>query len=130
MQTPGAAVPGPQPELPAPLGTGPGGRPPLAFRKTRSPPHGVIRGSALCSEENSGPGIRLRNLFVERGGGKDLADCSTASLGMNNTRCWAAPRRRGYKRCVVALAGGPRFGVLERISWDLVVGCLRRDPKE
>eukprot|EP00976_Prorocentrum_cordatum_P060065 1175746-Prorocentrum_minimum.AAC.3 len=35
---------------------------------TRSPPHGVIRGSALCSEENSGPGIRLRNLFVERGG--------------------------------------------------------------
>eukprot|EP00959_Pyramimonas_sp_CCMP1952_P149991 3138574-Pyramimonas_sp.AAC.1 len=30
MQTPGAAVPGPQPELPAPLGTGRGGRPPLA----------------------------------------------------------------------------------------------------
>ena len=22
------------------------------------------------------------------------------------------------------------FGVLERISWDLVVGCLRRDPKD
>eukprot|EP00976_Prorocentrum_cordatum_P020081 407151-Prorocentrum_minimum.AAC.2 len=37
---------------------------------TRSPPHGVIRGSALCSDENSGPGIRLRNFFVERGGGK------------------------------------------------------------
>ena len=62
-------------------------------------------------------------------GFQDPADCSTAFLGMNYTRCWVAPRR-GYKRCVVAVAGGPRFGVLERISWDLVVGCLRRDPKD
>ena len=38
--------------------------------------------------------------------------------------------RRGYKRCVVAVAGGPRFGVLERISCDLADGCLRRDPKD
>eukprot|EP00959_Pyramimonas_sp_CCMP1952_P051404 1074100-Pyramimonas_sp.AAC.1 len=29
----------------------------------------MVKGSALCSEENSGPGIRLRNYFVERGGG-------------------------------------------------------------
>eukprot|EP00976_Prorocentrum_cordatum_P103209 1193366-Prorocentrum_minimum.AAC.1 len=52
-------------------------------------------------------------------------DCSTAFLGMFYTRCWVA-LRRGYKRCVGAVAGGPRFGSLERISCDLVVGCLRR----
>eukprot|EP00976_Prorocentrum_cordatum_P080661 1184054-Prorocentrum_minimum.AAC.7 len=64
--------------------------------------------------------------------------CSkTAFLGMyyigcrcSYTRCWVAPRRGRYKHCVVAVAVGPRFGVLERISCDLVVGCLRRDPKD
>eukprot|EP00976_Prorocentrum_cordatum_P067785 1178888-Prorocentrum_minimum.AAC.2 len=81
------------------------------LEKTRSPPHGLIRRSALCSEENSGPGIRLRNFFVERGCGKvgraglflalsvdgfqDPADCSTAFLVMNYTRCWAHRWPRG-----------------------------------
>eukprot|EP00959_Pyramimonas_sp_CCMP1952_P112089 2344028-Pyramimonas_sp.AAC.2 len=44
---------------------------------------------------------------------------------MYYTRCWVAPRQ-GHTRCVVAVAGGPQFGVLEWISCDLLVGCLRR----
>eukprot|EP00976_Prorocentrum_cordatum_P088219 1187221-Prorocentrum_minimum.AAC.4 len=76
-------------------------------------------GSALCSEESSGPGIRLRNFFAWRevvGWGRWTVFCASSqwmcfsgssgllvyclSRDVLHPRCWVAPLR-GHKRCVV-----------------------------
>eukprot|EP00976_Prorocentrum_cordatum_P115888 1196078-Prorocentrum_minimum.AAC.12 len=82
-------------------------------------------------------GIRLRTFFVERGGGRvgrwtvfsALIGWVSGSSGLLYclSRDELHPLLGGPAAGIQALrgcriAGGPRFGVLERISWDLVVG--------